>query len=85
MFSAVGTTMNVSTSHPLLTDHGICVCTCSDLCSAGVHVACLMLLVTGWSDGDVSFQTGEGTPSVTGYLEVQIVGGKVLHSKKVGH
>ena len=29
------------------------------------------------------FQTGEGTPSVTGYLEVQIVGGKLLHSKKV--
>ena len=28
-------------------------------------------------------QTGEGTPSVTGYLEVQIVGGKLLHSKKV--
>ena len=29
-------------------------------------------------------QTGEGTPTRTGYLEVQIVGGKLLHSKKVG-
>jgi len=28
--------------------------------------------------------TGEGTPTRTGYLEVQIVGGKVLHSKKNG-
>ena len=29
-------------------------------------------------------QTGEGTPGMTGYFEVQIVGGKLLHSKKVG-
>lgn len=28
-------------------------------------------------------QTGEPTPNSTGYLEVQIVGGKLLHSKKV--
>ncbi|XP_043217152.1 selenoprotein W-like [Amphibalanus amphitrite] len=29
--------------------------------------------------------TGEGTASVTGYFEVQIVGGKLLHSKKNGN
>jgi len=28
--------------------------------------------------------TGEGTPSTTGYLEVQIVGGPLIHSKKNG-
>ena len=28
--------------------------------------------------------TGEGTPNSTGYLEVQVVGGKLLHSKKNG-
>jgi len=28
--------------------------------------------------------TGEGTPDTTGYLEVEIVGGAVLHSKKNG-
>jgi len=28
--------------------------------------------------------TGEGTPQSTGWLEVQIVGGKSLHSKKNG-
>jgi selT/selW/selH-like putative selenoprotein len=28
--------------------------------------------------------TGEGTPAATGYLEVQIVGGPLLHSKKNG-
>ncbi|KAK6180725.1 hypothetical protein SNE40_008723 [Patella caerulea] len=28
--------------------------------------------------------TGEGTPGATGWLEVQIVGGKLLHSKKNG-
>lgn len=28
--------------------------------------------------------TGEPTPNSTGYLEVQIVGGKLLHSKKNG-
>ena len=28
--------------------------------------------------------SGEGTPSVTGFLEVQIVGGKLLHSKQNG-
>jgi len=28
--------------------------------------------------------TGEGTPQQTGYLEVQIVGGPLLHSKKNG-
>ena len=27
---------------------------------------------------------GEGTPETTGYLEVQIVGGALLHSKKGG-
>jgi len=31
----------------------------------------------------VVFQHGEPTPVSTGYLEVQIVGGKLLHSKKV--
>ncbi|XP_032789635.1 selenoprotein W-like [Daphnia magna] len=29
--------------------------------------------------------TGEGTPGVTGYFEVQVVGGKLLHSKKNGN
>lgn len=28
--------------------------------------------------------TGEGTPTQTGFLEVQIVGGKLLHSKANG-
>jgi len=28
--------------------------------------------------------TGEGTPGTTGWLEVQIVGGELLHSKKNG-
>jgi hypothetical protein len=28
-------------------------------------------------------QTGEGTPGVTGYFEVGIENGKLLHSKKV--
>ncbi len=28
--------------------------------------------------------TGEGTPGTTGWLEVEIVGGPVLHSKKNG-
>lgn len=28
--------------------------------------------------------TGEGTPGTTGYLEVEIVGSKLLHSKKNG-
>ena len=31
----------------------------------------------------VVVQEGEPTPTSTGYLEVEIVGGKVLHSKKV--
>merc|ERR1719264_856168 len=29
-------------------------------------------------------KTGEGTPDTTGYLEVEIVGGAVLHTKKGG-
>ena len=35
--------------------------------------------------GSICFpaQSGEGTPSVTGFFEVQIVGGKLLHSKQV--
>ena len=28
--------------------------------------------------------TGEGTPDTTGWLEVQVVGGELLHSKKNG-
>uniref|UniRef100_A0A8W8HTE0 Selenoprotein W n=1 Tax=Magallana gigas TaxID=29159 RepID=A0A8W8HTE0_MAGGI len=28
--------------------------------------------------------TGEGTPGTTGWLEVQVVGGELLHSKKNG-
>jgi len=28
--------------------------------------------------------TGEGTPGATGWLEVQVVGGPLLHSKKGG-
>jgi len=28
--------------------------------------------------------TGEGTPTSTGYFEVEIVGGKLIHSKKNG-
>ena len=28
--------------------------------------------------------TGEGTPGATGFLEVQVVGGQLLHSKKNG-
>lgn len=28
--------------------------------------------------------TGEGTPTRTGYLEVQVLNGKLLHSKKNG-
>lgn len=28
--------------------------------------------------------TGEGTPNATGFFEVQIVGGKLVHSKKNG-
>jgi len=31
----------------------------------------------------VTLQNGEPTPVSTGYLEVQIVGGKLLHSRKV--
>merc|ERR1719150_3029077 len=34
--------------------------------------------------GDKVEVTGEGTPDTTGYLEVEIVGGAVLHSKKNG-
>jgi len=34
--------------------------------------------------GDDVEVTGEGTPNSTGWLEVQIVGGKLLHSKKNG-
>lgn len=34
--------------------------------------------------GDDVEITGEGTPEITGWLEVQIVGGKLLHSKKNG-
>jgi len=33
--------------------------------------------------GQLEF-TSEATPGTTGYLEVQIVGGKLLHSKKNG-
>lgn len=28
--------------------------------------------------------TGEGTPGTTGWLEIQVVGGELLHSKKNG-
>ncbi len=28
-------------------------------------------------------KTGEGTPSVTGFFEVEVLNGKLLHSKKV--
>jgi len=34
--------------------------------------------------GDKVEVTGEGTPDTTGYLEVEIVGGAVLHTKKGG-
>ena len=34
--------------------------------------------------GDKVEVTGEGTPDTTGYLEVQVVGGALLHSKKGG-
>merc|ERR1711936_935965 len=34
--------------------------------------------------GDKVEVTGKGTPETTGYLEVEVVGGAVLHSKKGG-
>lgn len=34
--------------------------------------------------GDAVYVTGEGTTYSTGWLEVQVVGGKLLHSKKNG-
>jgi len=36
-----------------------------------------------FSSDDIEI-TGEGTPSQTGWFEVQIVGGKLIHSKKNG-
>ncbi|CAH8492170.1 unnamed protein product [Heterobilharzia americana] len=36
------------------------------------------------SPSSSSWSTGEGTPQSTGWFEVQVVGGPLLHSKKNG-
>jgi selT/selW/selH-like putative selenoprotein len=50
-------------------------------CSPASAAALKRQVLAKFPDVEIS---GEGTPGVTGWFEVQVVGGAVLHSKKGG-